>query len=300
MKKIIDCFTFYKEMDMLYYRLSILYDIVDYFVIVEARQTFVGIDKVLYFEENKERYAQFLDKIIHVVVELPFKHPNIDFHLSQQWINEIYQRDCISFGIDKIPDLQDDDIIIITDVDEIPDKNTLHFIKSNTINIKYKICYLKMIIYFSNFTIKSKSNWIHSKLLDYFSYKYYIRTGLSCDKIRMIHCSVHPPFYNGIIIEKGGWHISGFGDINFLLDKVTMLSHQENNTPEKNNYEYMLKSITDEKMIDELGCFRVSIESENYLPYDYDNDKYFFNELMKLHQNYLSTTTSQKIDSQPL
>lgn len=300
MKKIIDCFTFYKEMDMLYYRLSILYDIVDYFVIVEARQTHVGIDKVLYFEENKERYAQFLDKIIHVVVELPFKHPNIDFHLSQQWINEIYQRDCISFGIDKIPDLQDDDIIIITDVDEIPDKNTLHFIKSNTINIKYKICYLLMVQHYYNLTIKHNDMiWCHAKLLDYFSYKYYISTGLSCDKIRMIHCSVHPPFYNGLHIPKGGWHLCSFGDLYFIKNKHDMYAHQEVNTSEINNYERILKCITDDEYIKKNNMVRISIESENYLPYDYDNNKYFFNELMKLHQNYLSTT-SQKIDSQPL
>jgi len=42
--KIIDCFTFYNEIDLLYYRLSILYEHVDYFIIVEANQTFSGIN----------------------------------------------------------------------------------------------------------------------------------------------------------------------------------------------------------------------------------------------------------------
>ena len=49
--KIIDGFTFYNELDMLLYRLSVLDDIVDYFIIVEATKTHAGKDKILYYEE---------------------------------------------------------------------------------------------------------------------------------------------------------------------------------------------------------------------------------------------------------
>ena len=52
--KIVDCFTFYNELDMLYYRLNLLYSHVDYFVIVEAKETHAGNPKKLYFEENKK------------------------------------------------------------------------------------------------------------------------------------------------------------------------------------------------------------------------------------------------------
>ena len=62
--KIIDCFTFYNEFKLLNYRLSILYPIVDYFIIVESNLTHSGSDKPFYFDENKERYSKFLDKII--------------------------------------------------------------------------------------------------------------------------------------------------------------------------------------------------------------------------------------------
>ena len=51
--KIVDCFTFYNELDLLLYRLNILYDVVDYFIIVEATHTFTGIEKNLFFKENK-------------------------------------------------------------------------------------------------------------------------------------------------------------------------------------------------------------------------------------------------------
>ena len=66
---IVDCFTFFNELDLLELRLEELHESVDYFVLVEASKTQSLLDKPLYFEENKLRYSKFLDKIIHVKVE---------------------------------------------------------------------------------------------------------------------------------------------------------------------------------------------------------------------------------------
>ena len=65
---IYDCFIFFNELDLLEIRLSELYNYVDYFVIVEANKTFKGKSKPFYFEENKQKYKKYLDKIIHVKV----------------------------------------------------------------------------------------------------------------------------------------------------------------------------------------------------------------------------------------
>ena len=56
--KIIDCFTFYNELQMLEYRLSLLYPIIDYFILVEANKTQVGNDKRLYYNENKHLFLE--------------------------------------------------------------------------------------------------------------------------------------------------------------------------------------------------------------------------------------------------
>ena len=78
--KIIDCFTFYNELDMLTYRLNILNDIVDYFVLVEATHTHVGKEKPLFYKENKHLFEKFNHKIIHIVVDdFPNKYPNINY-----------------------------------------------------------------------------------------------------------------------------------------------------------------------------------------------------------------------------
>ena len=48
--KIIDCFIFYNEIDILNYRINTYSDLVDYFIIVESKYTFSGNEKELYFE----------------------------------------------------------------------------------------------------------------------------------------------------------------------------------------------------------------------------------------------------------
>ena len=68
--KIIDCFSFFNELELLEIRLNILDQYVDKFVLVEAAKTQTLKDKPFVFEENKSRYEKFLDKIVHVYIVL--------------------------------------------------------------------------------------------------------------------------------------------------------------------------------------------------------------------------------------
>ena len=98
-KKIIDCFIFFNELDLLKYRLNILDDVVDYFVLVESTHTHIGKEKPLFYNENKNMFEKFNHKIIHVIVDdFPYKYPNINIEKDEQWTNERFQRDCISRG----------------------------------------------------------------------------------------------------------------------------------------------------------------------------------------------------------
>ena len=110
-----DCFCFYNEFEILKIRLEELWDSVDYFVLVESIETQRGNPKPLYFEENKELFQKYLSKIIHITVQE--RHP--EFGL---WEREWYQRNCISRGLTTC-DLND--IIMISDVDEIPRNSQL-------------------------------------------------------------------------------------------------------------------------------------------------------------------------------
>ena len=66
--KIYDGFIFFNELDLLEIRLNILNDVVDYFILVEASVTHQGTPKPFIFEENKDKFTKFLDKIIYIKV----------------------------------------------------------------------------------------------------------------------------------------------------------------------------------------------------------------------------------------
>jgi hypothetical protein len=69
MSRLFDCFTFFNELDLLEIRLETLDSVVDFFVIAEAPITYRADPKPLYFELNKQRFAKFLPKIRHIIVD---------------------------------------------------------------------------------------------------------------------------------------------------------------------------------------------------------------------------------------
>lgn len=112
---IIDAFPFFNELDLLEIRLNELYPIVDKFVLVEAELTQSLKPKPLYFEDNKNRFDKFLDKIVHVKVEAKECPSN----QKDLWEMENFQRNKIQHGLNSL-DINDNDIILISDLDEIP------------------------------------------------------------------------------------------------------------------------------------------------------------------------------------
>jgi hypothetical protein len=66
---VFDSFIFFNELDLLEMRLNILNDVVDYFVLTESPFTVSGNEKPLYYQENKDRFGKFNDKIVHYITE---------------------------------------------------------------------------------------------------------------------------------------------------------------------------------------------------------------------------------------
>lgn len=268
MNKIIDSFIFFNEIDLLLYRLSILNDIVDKFIIVEATYSFSGKKKELFYNNNKELFKNFNDKIIHIIIDdIPFKYPNINYSNNQQWENEYYQRNSISKGINKIiNNLQDNDIIITSDLDEIPDPRVLKKIISNQINYDKeglnKLC-LDMYYYNLNLRVGKGQNWNGIKLLNIKTYK--------SIKLTFQQMRVWEHTHNVNAIPYSGWHLSYFGDINFIINKIKNFSHQEYNNSkyiDKNILEYKIKNNIN--IIGGLDLQYILISDNKNLPYKYD------------------------------
>ena len=112
---IIDAFPFNNELDMLECRLTELSDHVDHFVLVESEQDHQDHPKPLWYMEHRERFTPWADKIVHVVTgKMPTQAEDND-----PWAREHAQREWIGAGLNRL-DLSPDDIILQSDVDEIP------------------------------------------------------------------------------------------------------------------------------------------------------------------------------------
>jgi beta-1,4-mannosyl-glycoprotein beta-1,4-N-acetylglucosaminyltransferase len=257
--KIIDCFTFYNEMDLLNYRLNILYDVVDYFVIVESTHTHVGKEKPLFYNENKHLFEKFNDKIVHVIVDdFPYKYPAINIANREQWENERFQRNQIKKGLEKI-NVDNKDILIITDLDEIPNPNIM--IKIKTEEIKVDINVLEMDLYYYNLNTKFNKVWPSARVL---TFKKYRELSLSCNAIR---------FYNCQIIKNGGWHLSYFGDSHFIKNKIENFGHQELNNKhftDTKKIENRINNYNDLYDRNDNSIIKISIKNNNRLPPNYE------------------------------
>ena len=145
--KIFDCFTFNDENSILEIRLNELNKYVDYFVIVEFGENHQGKTKGK--KINKEIFKKFQNKIRYYYIE---KFANY----LDSWQRENYQRNSL---INGLHDANQNDIIIVSDLDEIPNLSTI-----NLFNLGDKIYAFKQINTMYKFNMVRDYNWIGSKL----------------------------------------------------------------------------------------------------------------------------------------
>lgn len=259
--KIVDAFMFYNEFDMLIYRLNTLKDIIDYFVIVESTMTHVGNKKPLYYElVERDIDTVIRDKIIYILCDK--MESNLESKVDP-WRNEAIQRNFIDEGIKKIDSLKDDDLIIISDIDEIPDRNILENIKRGIIDFPDTFCNIEQDMYYYNLRTINNNKWYYSKIVRYKNYV--LNFERSPQKIRY-----SMSIYN---LVNCGWHLSYFGDIKYIKNKLVNFCHQEFNTDLYTNEDYIKSKIDNNSDLfsrDTDVFKRIEICDNKYLPYEYD------------------------------
>lgn len=205
---IADGFIFYNELDILQIRLEELYPVVDRFVLVESDKTFRGKPKPYVFEENKDRYAQYLDKLIHIKLV-----DNNIFSIDPQrepWEREYWQRAQIARGFE---DLQPDDIVIVSDVDEIPRREIVPKLDPETsVRLACRMYYYGLNVYAGGCgALKAaRRSWFTTPAA-------------------LRHSD--PP----VEIADAGWHFSYIGDEHHISNKLSAFSHWELDIPSVNN-----------------------------------------------------------------
>lgn len=257
--KIYDCFTIWNELDMIEARLEYLYPHVDYFVLVESNKLHNGKSKPYYFEENRERYSKYLDKIIHIKDD---KAPDPG---SNGWGTENHTRNCEVFGL---KDAKPNDIILISDVDEIPNIQNFNFLKTDAFGDGHAIAFSHMhhnyyVNIVSPFNPAVGTVAVKKSTLDCFNPQH----------MRNIKDRL-PRFL------LGGWHLSYMGGINKIWEKFTTSTPADVPDPENIPPVDVLKQQLIKRLKE--GQFnvrhdvdhKVSFIQNPYLPYSITKEKY--------------------------
>jgi hypothetical protein len=212
--RVFDCFTFFNELELLDLRLQELSGEVDYFVLCEATLTFTGKPKPLYFNENKQRFHQYLGKIIHVIVD--------DFPATDDpWVREFFQRDALRRGL-GFADM--DDLILISDVDEVFRPSA---VRDSRILDGYIQFSMNMYQFYMNlfdgddWAAPFGFNWKYRDRLPDFS------------KARWVKSEVEDVFHGQFHrLDNAGWHFTHLGGIDRLHHKFQSYSHASDPWPQ--------------------------------------------------------------------
>jgi beta-1,4-mannosyl-glycoprotein beta-1,4-N-acetylglucosaminyltransferase len=275
-----DCFTFFNELELLEIRLNELNSVVDKFVLVEALKTHQGKEKPLYYEENKQKFKEFHDKVIHIIVDFPpddvldnldiiFSLGDFGLSVNQQrteyltqialssfsnfniqkinaqdsferlaWKREHYQRNMIMDGLNCEPD----DVVIISDIDEIPRAGKILAYKDKP---GIKIFKQKMYYFYLNYEnrlnyrVGDSIIW-HGSIMT----KYKNITLPQAMRVLVKMPDNKPPQLDFVdFIENGGWHFSYLGGEERIRTKLQSFCHVEYNNNSFNNEEVLSKFI---------------------------------------------------------
>ena len=228
--RIFDCFTFCDEKMLLELRLNILNKHVDFFVVVESNFYHNGSPKSFNFNVND--FLDFKNKIIYIQVDKkPLelkKYKNNDINhkneidIFNSLVLENYQRNKILNGLESA---DSEDIIIISDVDEIPNLDVYNFT-----SFKKKFIVFEQNLFYYKFNLKHPHfKWYGSKAVRKKNLK-------KPQEIRNLKSKVYPWWRFDIlfskkksnnieIIENCGWHFTNIKNSKDLYKKLSTFLH---------------------------------------------------------------------------
>ena len=229
--QIFDCFMYYNEDVILDLRLNYLNQFIDKFIIIESTFNHRGQRKELNFNINN--FSKFKDKIKYYVLDK--QPPNIeeikdndtDKEKSRKYIlngyrRDHYQRNHISNGISEV---DENDIIIVSDIDEIPNlkKIDIYNIKHNLIFFNQRMCYYKFNLFQKNYDwvgsrACKKKNLISPQWLRDVKPKNYPKWRIDTYFSKLKYTNI-------ILVNEGGWHFSYLNTPELIEQKLKSYTH---------------------------------------------------------------------------
>jgi hypothetical protein len=249
--KIIDTVFFYNELDMLTFRLTELNEHVDHFIIMESGIDFIGNPKPLFFKENEHLFEKWKDKITYITFNelssfeldiLSDVAKKINFFMGdfvievnrdtiQLYLLTLLRKTLLSF------DLYMEDIIMISDIDEIPDLSKLS-------EIIDKITFSPVILRHKNFIWSTKFVNPSPKL----GTTCHQFTSLLTNPTSFLVSYFKKDFGNlpSFEIVDSGYHFSHFYDFNKTVDKLKLINPTLSTDMIENSWNNLVSIPTDE------------------------------------------------------
>lgn len=230
-----DCVMFNNELDILEARIEYLNEIVDFFVVVEMDITHSGKAKPMNFANNISRYRDYLHKIIYIpyspkVEDYDFtqKPEKTDFN-SAHWKVENDHRNRIIMGLRFFTP---ENIVLISDVDEIPLKSAVETAAKNLSEQRPAIAFEQEMFYY-NFKQRQVNNWSGTVI-----------TTIS-ELMKIPPQAFRDNRFNLPKITNAGYHLSYWNSPEKIKEKIESFAHQEYNDEQYTDIEAIKKKISD-------------------------------------------------------
>jgi beta-1,4-mannosyl-glycoprotein beta-1,4-N-acetylglucosaminyltransferase len=260
--KIFDCTTFYSEHLMMDVRFNVLNEYVHKFIVSESTFSHSGKPKKLNFDINN--YPKFKDKIIYVIID---KEPNDIIKIEDKLLTSVDKRSNSVKRIELSYDYMaksldialDNDLIILSDNDEIPNLGSNNFKNSN-----------KDIFIFKQLFFYYKFNLLYDLVPWYGSKAAKKKKLLSMSWLKNLKNKKYPfwrldtlfsnnKYVNLDIINDGGWHFTNLKTPEELYQKLTNFGHHD---------EFELSGLTvndlKKKIEEKKVFFNHFLDKENY------------------------------------
>ena len=284
--KIYDCFTFYNEFELLELRLKALWDVVDYFVIVEANMKHNGEPKEFNFPKRAEEYAEFFPKIRYLFTDLT----KVPFKGTGDWSIEHAQRNAIMNGIG---DAEPESLIMISDVDEIPNPEVLTKLSETELVDRKDVTALELLkrggeialtqeFFYYYFDLISKKTWQGTTLIK----RKYLKTPQHLRNRR-----------NKISrIAGGGWHFSYMGGVDRVINKMTSIV-DGNELVVKSGGKFLDREHIEKAMANGIDVYGRNIVAAQFVPYDARNIRLpHIDEFLKKYPHFLREPEKYFVD----